>query len=185
MAPKEAAPKKSAAEILAAFRNRTDRKIAGDDPDKKPEPTQGHTLFLTTRAAVKKRQDVEEESRQVQDMQANGRGKRKALPDDALSANGRPKRQKVEAPFWAPKRPKTRKVKVKNIPMNVEFKYLQELFEKATGDILEGRVDEAKACAFLTFKRPEDAAALHDNFHGGEISGQAIQVELLSDTESL
>eukprot|EP00927_Polykrikos_kofoidii_P057461 TRINITY_DN51608_c0_g1_i1.p1 TRINITY_DN51608_c0_g1~~TRINITY_DN51608_c0_g1_i1.p1 ORF type:complete len:211 (-),score=35.45 TRINITY_DN51608_c0_g1_i1:31-609(-) len=192
MAPEEAAPKKSPAEILAAFRHRIERKIAGDDPDKKPEPTQGHTIFLTTSAAVKRRQKAEEESGQMQEKQGIGRGKRKALLDDAQAPNERPKRQKdaagweqqKNAPRWAPKSCKTRKVKVLHIPLNVELKYLQELFEKATGHILEGRVDTDKATAFFTFKRARDAAALHDSYHGGEINGQAIQVEFMSDTES-
>jgi len=47
---------RSADDILAAFRNRVDRQIAGEpDPDAKQESGDGATFFLTTSAAVKRR----------------------------------------------------------------------------------------------------------------------------------
>eukprot|EP00439_Symbiodinium_sp_Y106_P034757 s661_g4.t1 len=77
-----------------------------------------------------------------------------------------------------------RKAKIKNVPGALQYKYLKELLEKATGPIKEGFVDK-DATAWLVFERAEDATALYNDFNGGEISGESIEVELLSDSEPL
>ncbi|CAL1146652.1 unnamed protein product, partial [Cladocopium goreaui] len=74
--------------------------------------------------------------------------------------------------------------KVTNIPSNLQFKYLKELLEKATGPIVDGHIDEAFT-AWLAFQNAEDAESLYNDFNGGEISGESIEVELLSDSEPL
>eukprot|EP00913_Durusdinium_trenchii_P031654 g29643.t1 len=60
----------------------------------------------------------------------------------------------------------------------------RELLEKATGPIVEGYIDEAFT-AWLAFERAEDAEGLYNDFNGGEISGESIEVQLLSDSEPL
>mmetsp|Transcript_31172 Transcript_31172/g.58499 ORF Transcript_31172/g.58499 Transcript_31172/m.58499 type:complete len:225 (+) Transcript_31172:51-725(+) len=216
----EGAGKKSAADILAAFRSKINRQIAGEpDPDAKPpEPEDGFTFFLTTSTAVRKRQDAEEAAKARKDLEANGRGRKRMAheleevstraptalellcqnlpPEPAERPRGRanprgerrgeePKAEKTEKAEKAAKPTKLRrKAKVKNVPGALQWKYLKELLEKATGPIKEGFIDEA-AVAWLAFENPEDATTLYNDFHGGEISGESIEVELLSDSEPL
>mmetsp|Transcript_46974 Transcript_46974/g.102222 ORF Transcript_46974/g.102222 Transcript_46974/m.102222 type:complete len:224 (-) Transcript_46974:79-750(-) len=204
---------RSAADILAAFRNRVDRQIAGEpDPDAKQESEDGTTFFLTTSAAVKRRKDAEEAVRVRKDLEANGRG-RKRMAHEIEELPSRPptalellceqipppepkprKRGEDKAPPQmardeqkdATKNVKKhrRKAKVTNIPSNLQFKYLKELLEKATGPIVDGHIDEAFT-AWLAFQNAEDAESLYNDFNGGEISGESIEVELLSDSEPL
>jgi len=191
---------KSASDILAAFRARVEKRIAGE-PEKKPEENaDGQTFYLTTSSAVRKRKEAEAEDwrkslgpdikkKGREDARASDRGSdrgRKRLPDEALDrggvrTNGRRRGGNGPQPFWAPRRPRTKKVKVSNIPAGLQFKYLKELFEKATGKITEGHIDEETRIAWLTFDRAEDAVALSEEFDGGEISGCAIHVELLPE----
>eukprot|EP00930_Biecheleria_cincta_P078326 TRINITY_DN65762_c0_g1_i1.p1 TRINITY_DN65762_c0_g1~~TRINITY_DN65762_c0_g1_i1.p1 ORF type:complete len:196 (-),score=43.30 TRINITY_DN65762_c0_g1_i1:26-613(-) len=178
------APKKSAAEILAAFRNRVDRKIAGEpEPGAKEEAQEGQTLYLTTSAAVQKRREVEDQARHDRhagkDFEANGRGKKRST--DEL-----PSQRKRERPAHLTVRiARKKKAKISNMPPGIEFKYLQELLEKACGPITEGYVNDSKHVAYLRFEQAEDAQTLYDDFNGGEISGKPIEVELLSDSESI
>ncbi|CAK9097493.1 unnamed protein product [Durusdinium trenchii] len=230
--------KRSAADILAAFRSRVDRQIAGEsDQDAKEEYADGTTFFLTTSAAVRRRKEAEEKERAQKDLEvmvvmkvkivvmvaeawilpgkrtANGRGRKRLAHE--LEATSRPltalellcqqlpppepkprKREdkvprqlqeevkdEVEKVKTAWKKPK-RKAKVMNVPASLQFKYLKELLEKATGPIVEGYIDEAFT-AWLAFERAEDAEGLYNDFNGGEISGESIEVQLLSDSEPL
>ncbi|CAK9097491.1 unnamed protein product [Durusdinium trenchii] len=226
--------KRSAADILAAFRSRVDRQIAGEsDQDAKEEYADGTTFFLTTSAAVRRRKEAEEKERAQKDLEANGRGRKRLAHE--LEATSRPltalellcqqlpppepkprKREdkvprqlqeevkdEVEKVKTAWKKPK-RKAKVMNVPASLQFKYLkettargnwlvqvkkvfcesEELLEKATGPIVEGYIDEAFT-AWLAFERAEDAEGLYNDFNGGEISGESIEVQLLSDSEPL
>mmetsp|Transcript_90019 Transcript_90019/g.160261 ORF Transcript_90019/g.160261 Transcript_90019/m.160261 type:complete len:197 (-) Transcript_90019:20-610(-) len=193
MAPKAEAPKRTAAEILASFRKNIDRQIAGEpDPDAPKEPAGGQTFFLTTSSAVRKRKAESARQEQVKD---NARIDRHALKD--LEANGRgrkrtPEELKIDRdkkdekrPFWAAKKQTKTKAKVTNVPPGLEYKYLKELFEKASGTILEGHLDQATKTAYLQFQKAEDAMTLYEDFHEGEISGYEIKVELLEDSQSV
>ncbi|CAJ1377859.1 unnamed protein product [Effrenium voratum] len=133
--------KKSAADILAAFRSRIDRRMAGEpDPAIKEDTGDGQTFFLTTSAAVRRRRHVKKQTK--------------------------------------------RKAKVRNVPASLEYKHLKELLEKATGPVIDGHIDEERT-AWLAFEKAEDAQALLNDFDGGKISGESIEVELLSDSEPL
>eukprot|EP00931_Biecheleriopsis_adriatica_P083755 TRINITY_DN57427_c0_g1_i1.p1 TRINITY_DN57427_c0_g1~~TRINITY_DN57427_c0_g1_i1.p1 ORF type:complete len:199 (-),score=66.45 TRINITY_DN57427_c0_g1_i1:36-632(-) len=193
MAAAKEAPKLSAAEILAKFRNKVERQISGEpDPDAPKEPQDGETFFLTTSAAVRKRKAAEAQVRatkeakedadralrhSLKDAEANGRG-RKRMPHELEESQRSEKR-----PFWAAKKPRRTRAKVTNIPAKLQWNWLKELFEKATGPIKEGRIDQDTSTAHITFAKAEDAMTLYEDFHEGEISGHAIQVELLSDSE--
>mmetsp|Transcript_135391 Transcript_135391/g.191582 ORF Transcript_135391/g.191582 Transcript_135391/m.191582 type:complete len:215 (-) Transcript_135391:10-654(-) len=206
--------KKSAADILASFRKKIDRQIAGEpDPDAQPEPEDGQTFFLTTSAAVRRRKDVDDAVKARKDLEANGRGRKRMAheledlptrpptalellcqnlpPDPEPKPTRRAPKPKAERREEAPPEATTksstkprRKAKIKNVPGALQYKYLKELLEKATGPIKEGFVDK-DATAWLVFERAEDATALYNDFNGGEISGESIEVELLSDSEPL
>eukprot|EP00434_Breviolum_minutum_P035939 symbB.v1.2.031827.t1/scaffold3738.1/size51178/4 len=247
---------RSAADILAAFRNRVDRQIAGEpDAGAKQESEDGTTFFLTTSAAVKRRKEVEETARARKDLEvlvrlkgsggrtpsfhglhelcpyektfmqcvtnANGRGRKRMAHEIEESPNRPPtalellceqipppepkrrergerdrdkafgsireeKTETREIPKMEKTHPKKarRKAKVTNVPSTLQFKYLKELLEKATGPIVSGHIDEA-CIAWLAFEKAEDAESLFNDFNGGEISGESIEVELLSDSEPL
>eukprot|EP00933_Yihiella_yeosuensis_P024741 TRINITY_DN19182_c0_g1_i1.p1 TRINITY_DN19182_c0_g1~~TRINITY_DN19182_c0_g1_i1.p1 ORF type:complete len:258 (-),score=63.57 TRINITY_DN19182_c0_g1_i1:206-937(-) len=167
---------KSAADILAAFRARTESKIAeAEAPDQE--------LVLVSAADVRARKAREAEDwRRSLGYRKSGddNDRRKRLLDDELGDDTRGKRRKGKGKGKGPRRPRTKKVKVSNIPSGIRLQYLQELFQKATGKIEEGRYDEEnEKVAWFTFKYAEDAVKLFEEFDGGEISGTPIEVELL------
>merc|ERR1712048_1158694 len=133
-------------------------------------PTEGQTFFLTTSAAVRRRKaeaaakeltkDNERiERHALKDLEANGRG-RKRTPDELKISD----RKDDKRPFWAAKKPTKTKAKVTNVPPGLEYKYLKELFEKASGTIVDGHLDQATKTAYLQFQKAEDAMTLYEDF---------------------
>eukprot|EP00931_Biecheleriopsis_adriatica_P084182 TRINITY_DN57920_c0_g1_i1.p1 TRINITY_DN57920_c0_g1~~TRINITY_DN57920_c0_g1_i1.p1 ORF type:complete len:207 (-),score=64.67 TRINITY_DN57920_c0_g1_i1:54-674(-) len=164
--------KRSAADILAAFRAKTEQKIT--------DAQEENNFVLVSAAEVRRRRAAEAESWRrdlgYKNYKRDGRNDRKRLPDEALEKERSNMRRRT-----GQRKPRTKNVKISNIPAGIIYKYLKELFEKATGKIEDGHFDEETATAWFIFQRGEHAEQLAEDFDGGEISGKEIQVELLPE----
>eukprot|EP00971_Amphidinium_carterae_P235280 4668820-Amphidinium_carterae.1 len=69
-----------------------------------------------------------------------------------------------------------KRVKVTNIPRDLDPRDIKEAFEEETGKIVECDVD--RGTAFMTFKTPEAAKKAVETFDRGELNGQTIEVVL-------
>lgn len=86
------------------------------------------------------------------------------------------KRKREEAPDTAAADRRVKRVKVKNIPRDLEAQDIKEAFEAEAGKV--ARCELERGTAWITFVRHEDAKKAVQTFDRGELNGNIIAVQL-------
>lgn len=82
----------------------------------------------------------------------------------------------LEEPDRAERSSNGRKIKVTNIPRDLDMPDIKEAFEAEAGKVVDCRMERNRGVAYLTFNHPKDARKAVDTFDRGELNGKTIEV---------